>query len=371
MTVSAANGVHNDRAGSEAGEYTATRTRDDMPRIARRAIRPSWLPIDPYIAVLVATVGLAALLPARGAAATGVGWASSVAIGLLFFLYGARLSTREALAGLSHWKLHLTVVLSTFVLFPLLGLAARGLVPYVLTPQLYAGLLYLCVLPSTIQSSIAFTSIARGNVSAAICAGTYSSLIGMVVTPLLVALLMGTGSGGGLSAAGLLDIVLQLMVPFAAGQLLRRWIGGFIARHKRILGLVDRGSILLVVYTAFSEAVNEGLWHHLSLGSLAGLFLVNALLLAAALGLTTFASKRLGFNREDQITIIFCGSKKSLASGIPMAKVIFASQAVGAVVLPLMLFHQMQLMVCAALAQRWAARDMHHEHPQETSVRAR
>ena len=353
MTVSAANGVHNDRAGSEAGEYTATRTRDDMPRIARRTIRPSWLPIDPYIAVLVATVGLAALLPARGAAATGVGWASSVAIGLLFFLYGARLSTREALAGLSHWKLHLTVVLSTFVLFPLLGLAARGLVPYVLTPQLYAGLLYLCVLPSTIQSSIAFTSIARGNVSAAICAGTYSSLIGMVVTPLLVALLMGTGSGGGLSAAGLLDIVLQLMVPFAAGQLLRRWIGGFIARHKRILGLVDRGSILLVVYTAFSEGMVRGIWHQVTAVRLLALLGVEAVLLALVLTATSTVSRRLGFSREDRVAIVFCGSKKSLANGLPMASVLFAGQA-SLIILPLMLFHQMQLVVCAVIAKRWA-----------------
>jgi sodium/bile acid cotransporter 7 len=67
-------------------------------------------------------------------------------------------------------------------------------------------------------------------------------------------------------------------------------------------------------------------------------------------------SRRLGFSREDEITIVFCGSKKSLSSGIPMAKVFFAPGALGMVILPLMLFHQIQLMVCAVLAAQWARR---------------
>ena len=151
--------------------------------------------------------------------------------------------------------------------------------------------------------------------------------------------------------------MLQLLVPFVAGQLLRPLIGKWIERNRGVLKFVDQGSILLVVYGAFSEAVNEGLWHQIPLSALGGLLLVSVVLLALALAVTIFVSKRLGFNRADQITIIFCGSKKSLAAGVPMAKVIFASHAVGAVVLPLMLFHQIQLMVCAALAQRWGARD--------------
>ncbi|CAM5493924.1 hypothetical protein SNARM312S_02094 [Streptomyces narbonensis] len=183
---------------------------------------PSRLPVDAFVLTLLGTVGLAALLPASGAAATVAEGASTGAVALLFFLYGARLSTREALDGLRHWRLHLTVLASTFLLFPLLGLAARGLVPTVLTPQLYGGLLFLCLVPSTIQSSIAFTSIARGNVPAAICAGSFSSLAGILLTPLLAALLLG-GSTGGLSADSLLKIVLQLLVPFLAGQLLRPW----------------------------------------------------------------------------------------------------------------------------------------------------
>lgn len=193
------------------------------------------MPVDPYIVLLLATVGLAALVPARDTAADAVSGASTAAIAFLFFLYGARLSTREAMDGLRHWRLHVTVLLCTFVVFPLLGLAARGLVPVLLTHSLYTGLLFLTLVPSTIQSSIAFTSIARGNVPAAICAGSFSSLAGIVVTPLLAAALLGD-SGGGFSLDSLVKIVLQLLVPFVAGQVLRRWIGGSWPGTRRCWG---------------------------------------------------------------------------------------------------------------------------------------
>ncbi|MER7760452.1 bile acid:sodium symporter family protein [Streptomyces sp. NPDC097619] len=313
--------------------------------------RPRRFPLDPYVLALLATVGVAALLPARGATATAAGTAADAAVALLFFLYGARLSTREALDGLRHWRLHLTVLACTFLLFPLLGLAARGLVPTLLTEPLYQGLLFLCLVPSTIQSSIAFTSIARGNVPAALCAGSFSSLAGIVLTPLLAALLL--GGAGGFSADSLLKIAVQLLLPFLAGQLLRRWVGGFLTRHKKTLGYVDRGSILLVVYSAFSAGMTAGIWHRVSPGRLGALFLVEAVLLAAMLALTWYGAQRLGFGREDRIAIQFAGSKKSLAAGLPMASVLFGPQAALAV-LPLMLFHQMQLMVCAVIARRRA-----------------
>ncbi|MFD5265060.1 bile acid:sodium symporter family protein [Streptomyces sp. NPDC058335] len=310
---------------------------------------PSWMPIDPYILLLLGTVGLAALLPARGGAADVASGASTAAIAFLFFLYGARLSTREAMDGLRHWRLHVTVLACTFVIFPLLGMATRGLVPVILTDPLHQGLLFLTLVPSTIQSSIAFTSIARGNVPAAICAGSFSSLAGIVVTPLLAAALL--GGSGGFSADSVVEIVLQLLVPFMAGQLLRRWIGGFVARHKKVLGHVDRGSILLVVYTAFSEGMVQGIWHQVSPARLAGLLAVEAVLLAVMLALTWYGAKALRFDRADRIAIQFAGSKKSLASGLPMASVLFGAHA-SLAVLPLMLFHQMQLMVCAVIAKR-------------------
>jgi len=185
-----------------------------------------------------------------------------------------------------------------------------------------------------------------------VCSATFSSLFGIVLTPLLAALLLSTQ--GGVSAGAVLGIVGQLLLPFVAGQLTRRWTAGWMGRHRRTLGLVDRGSILLVVYGAFSEGVVAGIWGRLSPLGLLTLLLVDAALLALVLAVTLLGSRRLGFSRADRIVVVFCGSKKSLASGVPMASVLFGPAA-GLMVLPLMLFHQVQLMVCAVLARRWGA----------------
>jgi sodium/bile acid cotransporter 7 len=317
--------------------------------------RPAFLP-DNFTLLLVATVTLATLLPAQGELAHVFDALTTFAIGLLFFLHGAKLSRDAIKAGVTHWRLHVLVFGCTFALFPLLGLALKPLLQPLVTPELYTGVLFLCVLPATVQSAIAFTSMARGNVPAAVCSASASTLLGVFVSPLLVGLVVLPHAAGGNSLDAIGRILLQLMLPFAAGHLLRPWIGGLLHRHKQVLGLVDRGSILLVVYTAFSAAVIEGLWKQVPLQSVAGLLVVCAALLACALALTGWLARRLGFDKADEITIVFCGSKKSLASGIPMAKVLFAAHAVGAIVLPLMLFHQMQLMVCAVLAQRYARR---------------
>jgi sodium/bile acid cotransporter 7 len=314
------------------------------------------LRVDPYILLLLTTVGVASLLPARGIVAVECRHATAIAIGLLFFLYGARLSTRAALEGLRHWRLHGVVLLFTFVVFPVLGLICRVLVPDVLTPELYAGVMFLCCLPSTVQSSIAFTSIAKGNVAAAICSASFSNLIGIVLTPVLVTVFLVTQTGGGVSLTAVRDIVLQLLVPFLAGQVLQRWIGGFVSRHKKVLGYVDRGSILLVVYAAFSEGVVAGIWGRLTIPSLVLLLLTNAAILGTVIGSTMWTARRLGFSTEDQIAIVFCGSKKSLASGLPLASLLLPAATAGLMVVPLMMFHQMQLMVCAWLARRYGAR---------------
>jgi solute carrier family 10 (sodium/bile acid cotransporter), member 7 len=318
--------------------------------------RPAFLP-DDFTLLLVATVALATLLPAQGEAARFFDAFTTFAIGLLFFLHGAKLSRDAIRAGITHWRLHLLVFACTFVLFPLLALALKPLLQPLVTRELYTGVLFLCVLPATMQSAIAFTSIARGNVPAAVCSASASTLLGVFITPVLVGLVVLPHSAASTNAFDSIGrILMQLMLPFVAGHLLRPWITGWIERRKQILGFVDRGSILLVVYTAFSAAVIEGLWKQVPLQALAGLLVVCAVLLACVLFLTGWLARRLGFDKADEITIVFCGSKKSLASGIPMAKVLFPAQSVGAVVLPLMLFHQMQLMVCAVLAQRYAQR---------------
>ena len=311
--------------------------------------------IDPYILGLVGMVLVAAVLPARGEAAVGLGWVTKVAIALLFFLHGAKLSREAVIAGFGHWRLHALVLASTFVLFPMLGLVASRIPPSVLPTAMSAGLLFLCCLPSTVQSSIAFTSIARGNVAAAVCAASASNLIGIAATPLLVALLMQT-QGSGFSFHELEAVVLQLLAPFIAGQIARRWIGAWVDRNRQLLGFVDRGSILLMVYAAFSEATVKQVWLQVTWAQGGVLLVVCGALLAVVLTATAFTARALGFSKGDEITIVMCGSKKSLASGVPMASILFPAATVGVVVLPLMLFHQIQLMACAYIAQRYAAR---------------
>ena len=315
--------------------------------------RPRLLP-DNFTLSLIGTVILASLLPVRDQAAEAVGWITSVAIGLLFFLHGAKLSSAAIISGMTHWRLHLVVFICTFIMFPLLGLALKPILSPLVGTELYLGLLFLCALPATVQSAIAFTSLARGNIPAAICSAATSSLIGIFLTPLLVMLLLGAEVQGSSTTDAISKIVVQLLLPFIAGQVARVWIGEWVARNKSWLKYVDQGSILLVVYGAFSNAVVEGIWQQVPLAQLAGLVFACALLLALALVITNFVGRRLGFSTADRITILFAGSKKSLATGVPMAQVLFAGGTIGVMILPLMLFHQIQLMVCAVLAQRYA-----------------
>lgn len=310
--------------------------------------------IDPFLLLLIATVALASLLPARGDGARIADAVADAGIVLLFFLHGAKLSRAAIWEGAKAWRLHLAVLGTTFAVFPLLGLASQQMdaVP----DGMRAGLLFLTLLPSTVQSSIAFTAIARGNVAAAVVSASFSNLLGIVLTPLLVALLMQrTGSGSLISLASIEGIVLQLLLPFLIGHLARPWIGGFVARHKAMIGRVDRGSILLVVYAAFSAAVVEGLWQTVSAGEMALLAGLCVALLAVVLGFTWGLGRMMGLSRAERIVLVFCGSKKSLATGVPMAGLLFPASAVGAILLPVMLFHQIQLMACAVLARRYGA----------------
>ncbi|WP_428976934.1 bile acid:sodium symporter family protein [Faunimonas pinastri] len=309
---------------------------------------------DAFITALIATIVVASFLPCRGVGQQIFEWLSTAAIALLFFLQGARLPRETVVAGITHWRLHLTILASTFIFFPIVGVIFHTAFPNLLSRPLWLGILFVCTLPSTVQSSIAFTSIGRGNVPAAICSATASNIFGILITPLLVGVVLRLH--GGISASSIWKIVAELLVPFCLGQLLRPFIGAWAQRNKKMLSLTDRGSVLLVVYTAFSEAVVQGLWHQIPLEGLAMILVVDAVILAIVLLATTYGSRLLGFNHEDEVAIVFCGSKKSLATGVPMAKVLFPSATVGVTVLPLMIFHQMQLMVCAVLARRYARR---------------
>ncbi|CAM5215551.1 Sodium/bile acid cotransporter 7 OS=Castellaniella defragrans OX=75697 GN=HNR28_002730 PE=4 SV=1 [Castellaniella defragrans] len=317
---------------------------------------------DRFTLTLIAVVATASLLPAHGVGATFFKNLTAAAIALLFFMHGAKLSRQAIIAGATHWRLHAVVFTWTFVIFPILGWALRPILVPLLGPALYVGVLYLCVLPGTVQSAIAFTSIARGNIPAAVCAASASSILGIAVTPLLLRLLLETdtsalGTGGLLQSIGRISV--QILLPFVAGHLMRPWLGRWMDAHRRLVRNVDQSSILLVVYTAFSESVIAGLWHQVDTLSLVWLVMVCMVLLAVALTLNTWSARRMGFKREDEITIVFCGSKKSLATGVPMAGVLFSAGAIGPVLLPLMIFHQIQLMVCAVLAQNYLRQNEH------------
>lgn len=303
--------------------------------------------------MIVAVFVLGLLAPASGAVATGVDRVSTVAVVLLFFLYGARLSTGEVWAGLRNWRLQGGMLAATYLLFPALGLAVQLLPESVLPGDLQTGLLYLSLLPSTIQSSVVFTSIARGNVAGAICGATASNVLGIVLTPLLVGLIMSRAGGPVGGSAG--STLVQLLLPFVIGQVVQPWIGNWVRSHKIVTLVTDRGTILLVAYSSVSEAQTSGVWAGLTVGVLVVLVLVCALLLAAMLIATWTGGRWLGLDRPDRIALLMCGSKKSLATGLPMASVLFGPVAAAGVALPVIVFHQLQLATCAVIARRLAS----------------
>lgn len=314
--------------------------------------------LDPFLLSLIGTVLLATFVPCHGAAVPVFRWLAIIVIAMMFFLQGARLSRKAVVEGLTAWRLHLMILSCTFVLFPLLGLALHAAFPGLLQNEVWLGVLFLCCLPSTVQSSIAFTSIGGGNVPAAVCAATASNVFGIFITPFLVGLVLARHGG---QSGGVMDIVFQLLLPFVLGQILQPWIGAWAHRNKKLLSMTDRGSILIVVYTAFSDAVIQGLWHRLPLSELGLIAVVDFLLLVCVLVITAFGSRMVGMPLRDEIAVVFCGSKKTLASGVPMANVLFPPASVGLVVLPLMIYHQIQLFVCAVLARKFAVMMKKHE----------
>ncbi|WP_075790867.1 bile acid:sodium symporter family protein [Massilia putida] len=312
-----------------------------------------------YMACILAAAALGLLLPGPGGkgGALHLGALTHAGIMLVFFLHGANLSPGSLKAGLTHWRLHLFVQLSTFALCPLIGAAiffgGRSLLP----ADMLLGFFYLCALPSTISSSVAMTAMARGNVAGAIFNATASGLIGMALTPVLMSLVMAHTAHPVSLASAITDVMLQLMLPFALGQLLRHPLLAWLARTRSLLTYLDRGVIVLIVHASFCDSQRAGVWSAYPAHSLALLVALSCALLLAVLLLTTWASRRLGFTREDEVAAVFCGSKKSLANGMPMANAMFVGDpAMGIFVLPMIVYHQLQLLVCSVLAQRYAAR---------------
>jgi sodium/bile acid cotransporter 7 len=282
---------------------------------------------------------------------------NKLGVALIFLLHGLLLSFAALRAGTLLWRLHLVVQLSTYVLCPLIGLGALAALRGRLDPSLSLGIFYLCALPSTVSSSVAMTAAARGNVPAAVFNATLSSVLGVLVTPLWVGLVMGaTGASLPLGRV-ILDLVTWLILPLVLGQLLRPLGGAWALRHKSKINIVDRCTILLLVYTSFCDSVKSGVWLGSGAGPLLSTLVFSVSLLGVLLLLVNAVCKRLGFSTEDRIAAVFCGSKKTLASGVPMARLMFAGQGgLSLILLPIMIYHPLQLIVCGWLAGRFAAR---------------
>jgi sodium/bile acid cotransporter 7 len=309
---------------------------------------------DPFIPILLATVALATLFPASGAAASQLGVAATAAVMLLFFLHGVKLPRENLMAALVNWRLHLFILGTTYLAFPLIGLGLTKLWPSLLPSSLWAGVLFLCALPSTVQMSIAFTSIARGNVATSVTSAAASNLLGILFTPLIAGALLHAQGGGGVPLSGIWKVVLQLLLPFAAGHLLRPWLALWAERRKQLISWSDRLTILLSVYSAFSAAVIDGIWSRMPVTTLLITAAVCAVMLTIAMLFTSAGARLAGFSQADQRSALYCGAFKSVVSGVPMARVLFPSAEIGAMILPLMMYHQLQMMVSATLAPRQA-----------------
>jgi sodium/bile acid cotransporter 7 len=311
---------------------------------------------DRFILWLLGTVALALLLPVTGLAAQAVDLLTLVAIFALFLLHGVRLPREALLSGVTDWRLHFSILALTFIVFPLIGLALSLALPGLLAPELWIGLLFLCALPSTVQSSIAYTSIARGNVAGAVAAAAYSNLIGVFLTPLL-ALLMLQAQSATISLAAFIRIFILLFLPFVIGHLLRPLLLGFVEARPMLTRTIDKGTILLAVYGAFSAATAAGVWRRLPPADLFLLTMLLLFLLALVLGAAVLVGRLGRFPRPSRATILFSGSVKSLVAGAPMARLLFPAAAAGLVILPIMIFHILQLIVSAWIAGAMARRE--------------
>lgn len=317
--------------------------------------------------MILATV-LAYFFPTFGATGGGMHaeYVINIGVSVVFFLHGVNLSSEQIAKGLKNWRLHLMIQGFTFVVFPLIWLICDLLLGSHAPALLMLGFFYLCALPSTISSSVALTGSAGGNVPAAILNASLSSVLGIFITPWLVSLLVGTGAGGIDLGSTLLKLCGILLLPLILGQLMRPLLGKFFSRHKKYTGIIDKVVILLLVYAAFCNSMISGIWENQGSTVLVTAFVGTAVLLAVILFMTTRTARLLKFSHADKVAAVFCASKKSLAAGAPMAALIFgANPGLGLILLPIMIYHPMQLIVCSVIAENYASR-----HKQQLSEAA-
>ena len=318
------------------------------------------LNIDRFLQLIVVVVIAAIIFPAAGATGSPlhIEYVASYGISIVFFLYGLTLAPEKMKAGLVKWRVHIVVQLATFVLFPLVVLALivtlRGRLP----DEVLVGFFYLAALPGTVSSSVAMTSLARGNVPVAIFNATLSAFLGVFLTPLLMAWYLDT-TGASLPLENVIfKIVLLVLVPTAVGQVAHFWLKDWATRNNAWLKWCDKAVILAIVYNSFCDSIMEGVWSDHDVSLLAAMIALSIALFFVIYYLMKIPTRLLGFNREDRIACMFCSSKKSLATGVPLAKVIFgATPALGLIIAPLMLFHFFQLVIVSVIANQYAAEE--------------
>jgi solute carrier family 10 (sodium/bile acid cotransporter), member 7 len=311
---------------------------------------------DRFVLMLLGAVLLGWLLPVSGA---GLPVAQNIAfagIFALFFLHGLKLPREEVRSAAKGWRLQVAMLVFTFGVMPVAGLAVSKLAGIWLPPLLAAGLLYCAILPSTVQSAISYASLGRGNVAASVVGAALSNLVSIVATPALFALLLGGVTGGGLGGNVVVKILTMLLLPFALGQMAQRWLGAWAAKEKRLLSFFDRGVILLAVYVAFSGAVSSGALAIVKGLDLLELFVAASVLLAFAFAAAWAAGRAMKLDHADRVSLLFAGAHKSLATGAPMAALLFPPEIAGVMILPAIFYHQLQLIASAPLAARLADR---------------
>ena len=314
---------------------------------------------DWFLKGMLVAVALAFLWPAPGAKGGFLQpeLLNKVGIALVFFLNGLGLSLAAMKDGALRWKVHVLVQGMTFLIFPILGLGILAVSGGWMSAPLQTGFFYLCALPSTVSSSVALTIAAGGNIAAAVFNATLSSLIGVVLTPLWLALVLKQGGGGFDVLPVITDLVIWVVFPLVLGQCSRPLLSSWASRHKARIQIVDRLTILMLVYTSFADSVQQGVWSKYGPLVLVETVVGSALMFALVLGLTLWLAKAAKLPLADRIAAVFCGSKKTLASGVPMAHLIFGSNpAIGMILLPIMIYHPLQLAIGGALAQHWKTR---------------
>lgn len=281
---------------------------------------------------------------------------TGIGVAIVFFLHGLGLSPKAIKAGISNWRMHIYIQLATFLAYPLLWVIFGDVLLAYMPAALAFGFCYLFVLPSTISSSVAMTSVGKGNVPGAIFNASLSSILGIFITPLLIQLFMGF-EGVKLDLIGsIISISKLLLLPMIVGQLARPLLLKFAEKHKAVVNKVDKYVILLIVYNAFCDSVANGIWSSFSLQMLITSIVICFVVLLCMVHLIQWGARRCQFELADEVAAVFCGTKKTLAAGIPMATVIFGSDPkLGMILLPIMLYHPIQIFYCAILASRYAA----------------